>query len=167
MRRKLNPQTSGYVQNNDLICFGLSEHTLEERQPIWTPQAKKDLAILASWFPKRNMDEVVRPAYRSEYNFNAHVTRQNLAVLLAGLFMRELPIKSFYTRTAIAYCWISWFILRGIGRGLNSGYPVMLYNNDYHLKPLLNHPDLFWWFLTRPLQKNPPVPDNHLEWRFP
>ena len=33
MRRKLNPQKPEYVQNNELICFGVSEHTLEENIP--------------------------------------------------------------------------------------------------------------------------------------
>jgi len=31
IRRGLNPQTSDYVQNGELICFGVSEHIIEER----------------------------------------------------------------------------------------------------------------------------------------
>ena len=123
MRRKINPQTSSYVQNNELICFGLSEHTLEETQPLWTPQAKKDLAILSSWFPKRNMDEVVRPVYRSEWNYNANATRGNLRILLGFLLIRELPIKNFYSRMFIGYFYVGYFILRGIGRGFTSSKP--------------------------------------------
>jgi hypothetical protein len=166
MRRKINPQTSSYVQNNELICFGLSEHTLEETQPLWTPQAKKDLAILSSWFPKRNMDEVVRPVYRSEWNYNANATRGNLRILLGFLLIRELPIKNFYSRMFIGYFYVGYFILRGIGRGFTSSKPNFFYNNDFHNKSLLNYPDLWWWQITRILPKNPPVPDSHIEWGY-
>lgn len=34
------------MQNNDLICFGLSSHETEELMPNWTPKAQKDLAIV-------------------------------------------------------------------------------------------------------------------------
>jgi hypothetical protein len=165
MRRKVNPQISSYVQNNELICFGLSEHTVEEHQSIWTPEAKKDLSILASWFPKRKMEEVVRPAYRSEYNYTANTTRANLRCLLGLLVIRELPIKRFYVRTMIGYVWITYFIIKGVGRGFFSNRPIFFYNNDFHNKSLLNYPDLWWWQMTRVLPKNPPVPDPHIEWR--
>ena len=46
MRRKINYQTPEYVQNNELICFGLSSHDSEEWQIKWTPQAEKELAIV-------------------------------------------------------------------------------------------------------------------------
>ena len=38
-RRKLNPQFSEYVQDGQLICFGISEHLSEERLPEWTDKA--------------------------------------------------------------------------------------------------------------------------------
>jgi len=47
MRRKINYQTPEYVQNNDLICFGLSSHESTEWQIEWTPQAQKDLNIVS------------------------------------------------------------------------------------------------------------------------
>ena len=47
MRRKINYQTPEYVQNNDLICFGLSSHESTEWQLQWTPQAQKDLNIVS------------------------------------------------------------------------------------------------------------------------
>lgn len=46
MRRKINYQQPEYVQNNELINFGLSTHEVEEWQPNWTPKAEKDLAIV-------------------------------------------------------------------------------------------------------------------------
>ena len=46
MRRMTNFQASEYVENNDLVCFGLSEHTMEEWLPSWTDKAQKDLDIL-------------------------------------------------------------------------------------------------------------------------
>ena len=47
MRRKINYQTPEYVQNNELICFGLSSHDSEEWQIQWTPKAEKELAIVS------------------------------------------------------------------------------------------------------------------------
>jgi len=38
-RRMVNYQVTDYVQNNDLICFGLSSHETEEWLPSWTPKA--------------------------------------------------------------------------------------------------------------------------------
>ena len=46
MRRKINYQQPEYIQNNDLICFGLSSHDVEEWLQNWTPKAEKDLAIV-------------------------------------------------------------------------------------------------------------------------
>ena len=51
----VNYQVTDYVENNELIAFGLSTHEMEEWLPSWTPKAKHDLDILASWFPNRNM----------------------------------------------------------------------------------------------------------------
>ena len=164
MRRKINPQIATYVQNNELICFGLSEHTVEEAHSLWTDKAKKELAIVASWFPKRNMDEVVRPSYNSSYNYNSNATRANLRGLLGFLVIRELPIKNFYTRTMLGYAWIIYFMIKGVCRGMTNK-PQFLYNNEFHTKGLLNYPDLFWWQITRVLPKNPPTIDPHLEWR--
>lgn len=63
MRRAVNPQVSEYVQDGDLICFGVSEHILEERQFELTPKAKHDFAVLESWFPKDDLSMITRPAY--------------------------------------------------------------------------------------------------------
>ena len=43
----MNPQRSTYVQNNELICFGISEHVLEENIPQWSEKAKHDLEIVS------------------------------------------------------------------------------------------------------------------------
>lgn len=48
MRRKINYQVPEYVQNNELICFGLSSQDVEEWQIQWTPKAEKDLAIVST-----------------------------------------------------------------------------------------------------------------------
>jgi hypothetical protein len=149
-----------------LICFGLSEHTVEERQTLWTPQVKKELAILASWFPKRKMEEVVRPAYKSDVNFTETAMLVNIRTAVALFVLRELPIKSFYTRAFIGYLYIEYVIGRGIRRGFFKNRPIVYYNNDMHLKSLMNYPDLFWWNLCRVVPKNPPIRDPHIEWRL-
>lgn len=111
------------------------------------------------------MEEICRPAYRSDINMNSTHTRAQLRVLLGLLFIRELPIRNFYTRVGISYVWLMYFIIRGNGRGMWGHRPIFFYNTPYHMKALMNFPDLFWWNCTRILPKNPPVPQPHLEWR--
>jgi hypothetical protein len=117
-RRKVNPQTSGYVQNGDLICFGIADHVLEEVMPTWTPEAERHFSILRSWFPRRKMEEITRPVYKSDFNWTNYATRAQVRCLLGLLFIRELPLKNFYTRVMISWAWITFFVVRGLGRGL-------------------------------------------------
>jgi len=162
----VNYQVTDYVQDNDLICFGLSSHEVEEWLPSWTPKAQKDLDILASWFPKSKADEiVVRPVSKSDWNWTNYASRAQLRCLLGMAVIRELPIKNFYIRCWLTYAWLVFFVSKGLGRGLRFQRPLVMYNHQFHQRALLNYPDLFWWNLTRVLPKNPPVPDAHREWR--
>ena len=112
------------------------------------------------------MDGVVtRPAYRSDFNWTNYTTRAQVRCLLGLLFIRELPIKNFYVRCWLAYAWIVYFVLRGLGRGLRTSRPIVMYNHALHAKSLINYPDLFYWNLTKILPRNPPGPDTHREWR--
>lgn len=97
MRKKQNYQKTDYAQNGELMCFGLSEHSLTEYRPTLSEKARKDLELLASWIYK-NDNLVVRPAYKSDFNANHDLARIQLRVLLGLLFIRELPIKSFSAR---------------------------------------------------------------------
>jgi len=47
MRRKLNYQQPEYVENHDLINFGLSSHEVTEWQPELTPLAAHHLEIVS------------------------------------------------------------------------------------------------------------------------
>jgi hypothetical protein len=47
MRRGVNPQIAEYVQNGELICFGVSDHTVAERSLMWTDKAAHDLSIVS------------------------------------------------------------------------------------------------------------------------
>ena len=47
MRRGLNPQIPEYVQDGELICFGVSDHVVKEAQPIWTDKAVRDLNVVS------------------------------------------------------------------------------------------------------------------------
>ena len=38
-RNMVNYQVTDYVQDNDLVCFGISSHEVEEWLPSWTPKA--------------------------------------------------------------------------------------------------------------------------------
>ena len=133
--------------------------------PTWTPEAERQLAILRSWFPRRKMEEITRPVYRSDFNWTNYASRAQVRVLLGLAVIRELPIKSFYTRCAISYLWCSYFVIRGLGRGLKFNRPIVLYNHSFNAKTLVNYPDLFYWNITRVLPRNPPIPDAHREWR--
>jgi hypothetical protein len=111
------------------------------------------------------MEEVTRPVYKSDFNYTNVATRANLRCLLGILVIRELPLKNFYVRTGLGYIWLIYFVLRGNGRGFYANRPIFFYNNDFHNKSLINYPDLFWWKTCRIAPKNPPVPNNHIEWR--
>ena len=111
------------------------------------------------------MNEVTRPVYRSDYNFTNYTTRAQLRCLLGLWCIRELPIRNFYVRVGLAWSWITFFVVRGLGRGLKYNRPLIMYNHPMHAKTLINYPDLFFWNTTRVLPKNPPVPDAHREWR--
>ena len=162
----LNYQVTDYVENNELICFGLSSHEIEEWLPSWTQKAQHDLQILASWFPKNKADEImVRPAEKSDWNWTNYTTRAQVRCLLGLAVIRELPIKNFYVRCWIAYAYMMFFVSKGLGRGLRYQRPIVFYNQRFHERALLNYPDLFWWNLSRVLPRNPPVPNAHKEWR--
>lgn len=165
-RRMLNYQVTDYVQDNDLICFGLSSHEIEEWLPSWTPKAQKDIDILSSWFPKSKANDIlVRPVNKSNHDYTAYTTRAQVRCTLALLAIRELPIKSFYTRGIIAYIYCMTFMAKGTGRGFQYQRPIVFHGHYFHMKALLNYPDMFWWNLCRVMPKNPPIPDAHAEWR--
>ncbi len=111
------------------------------------------------------MEEITRPVYRSDFNWTNYAGRAQIRVGLGLLVIRELPIKSFYTRAVIAYFWIAWFVVRGLGKGLKFNRPICLYNNALNAKSLANYPELFYWNVSRVLPKNPPVPEAHREWK--
>ena len=72
----VNYQVTDYVQDNDLVCFGISSHEVEELLPSWTPKAQHDIDILASWFPKSKYEDIfVRPALKSDWNWTNYASR--------------------------------------------------------------------------------------------
>ena len=162
----MHPQTAGYVEDNEEVCFGITENSMVERNFSFTEKANKDLAMLASWFPKGDMDNVIRPVYRSEWNYTMEANRINVRAAITLFICRELPIKNFYSRFILGYCVINWFLIKGIGRGIYAHRPGFVYNNEFHIKSLLNKPDLFWWIQTRVMGKNPSEPMPHLQWRM-
>lgn len=166
MRRKINFQQSEYVQDGEVVCFGVSEHFFEEARHKWTDKAQKDLNVLSTWFKRGHWDDVAtRPVYRSDFNWTSYHTRAQLRVLLGLAFIRELPIRNFYVRCWIAYAYIIFFVIRGIGRGMSIARPIVMYNNAIHAKALANYPDLYWWQMSRKLPKATPTPDVHREWQ--
>merc|ERR1712147_14719 len=44
------------------------------------------MAILRSWFPRRRMDEVTRPVYRSDFNWTNHATHAKSLANYPDLF---------------------------------------------------------------------------------
>ncbi len=110
-------------------------------------------------------DILTRPVYKSDFNWTNYTTRAQLRVVLGLLVIRELPIKNFYVRAWLAYGWVIFFVVKGLGRGLKHTRPLITYNQPIHAKALVNYPDLFYWNLTRVLPKNPPLPNAHREWQ--
>lgn len=97
MRKKQNYQRTDYAQNGELMCFGLSEHSLTELVPTLSEKAKKDFDILKS-FMEKGEGLWTRPAHKSDWNLSKDHTRMAMRLTLGLLFIRELPIKSFVTR---------------------------------------------------------------------
>ena len=163
----VNYQVTGYVEKNDLVCFGIASHEVEEWLPAWTEKAQRDIDILSSWFPRSRAEEIiVRPVEKSDFNTTSYATRSQVRGTLAIIAIREMPIKSFYVRCWIAYAYMYFFWSRGTARGWDMMRPVCMYNHQFTARALLNYPDMFWLNLTRVLPKNPPVPDAHNEWKM-
>lgn len=97
MRKKMNIQKTDYSQNAELMCFGLSEHSLTESVPRLSEKAERDLKLLKSWM-HHNEDILCRPAHKSTNTFTWDTLRAQLRLGLGALLIRELPIKSFPVR---------------------------------------------------------------------
>lgn len=49
---------------------------MEEYLPKWSEKAEKEIKTMLSWFDKKEADSVlVRPAYKSDFNFTHYDTR--------------------------------------------------------------------------------------------
>jgi len=164
MRKKQNYQKTDYAQNGELMCFGLSEHSLTEHLPRVSEKAKKDIELITSWLAKK--DEIAaRPAYKSDFDATKDVLRANFRVLLGLAFIRELPIKSFTARCVIIYFYGVYFVGRGLAKGLRHYRPVTHYMTDYANRLLLNHPDFFWFAAAKKLPKLALGANAHDQWR--
>lgn len=97
MRKKMNIQKTEYAQNGELLCFGLSEHSLTEHLPTFSEKAMRDIKLLEGWFSK-NDNLACRPAYKSDFSQNTDLLRAQLRLGLGALLIRELPIRSFPAR---------------------------------------------------------------------
>lgn len=98
MRKKQNYQKTDYAQNGELMCFGLSEHSLTEHLPKLSEKARKDLELLKTWFNKKDETLLTRPAYKSDFNQNKDLWRAQFRFTLGLLVLREMPVKSFVSR---------------------------------------------------------------------
>uniref|UniRef100_A0A7S3CLD6 Uncharacterized protein n=1 Tax=Strombidium rassoulzadegani TaxID=1082188 RepID=A0A7S3CLD6_9SPIT len=162
----VNYQVTDYVENNDLVCFGLSSHDVEEWMPKYTKKAEHELNVLKSWIHGRDIEDLfVRPALKSDYNYNSYATRAQVRVALALAVIRELPVKNFYIRCWLVYGYYMFFVSNGLARGLKPARPLVIYQTQSERRTLLNYPDLFWWTQTRVLPRNPPMPSTDIEWR--
>ena len=156
----------GYVENNDLVCFGMSEHEFAEHNKEWSPQAERDLAIVATWCKRRSCEDIVRPVYRSDNS--AEETAANRAYIRCGLAwaaLRELPIKSFYVRAGVMYFAAAYWLTLGLGPSVLGFKLMSVYNTEKNTKMMLNYPDLFWWCTTSVCPQMPPVPDVSTQWK--
>jgi hypothetical protein len=164
MRKKQNYQRTDYAQNGELLCFGLSEHSLTEHLPKFSEKAKKDLELVQSWV-KHNDNLLVRPAYKSDFNANHDLARIQMRVLLGALLIRELPVRSFTARCVIIYFYATYFIGRGLSKGLRHYKPSVHYLTDWAHKALMNHPDFYEFAVGKVLPKLKLGADSHTQWR--
>jgi len=135
--------------------------------PKWSEKARDEIELMASWFDKKKADEhLVRPHFTSNWNPIVEDTRAQARLVLAGLFIRELPIKNFYVRSTIMYFYFTWFFYRMLGKGFRNTRPVVFYNNDHASKTLLNYPELFWFNMVRVLPTVPLTPHVSKEWQL-
>ena len=150
-----------------MICFGLSEHTLEEELPKFSEKARDEIETLRSWFDESKIDEhIIRPYTTSNWNPNVEENRSQARQILGLLLIRELPIKNFYVRSTIMYFYVTWFIMRMLGKGWLNSRPVLFYNYNQSFKSLMNYPEVFWWNMVRVLPKIPNVPDASTDWKW-
>ena len=127
MRKKINYQRTEYSENGELICFGLSEHIMEEKLPSLSEKAEKELNNLFSIFDKNNVEGVLpRPGFSSTKYSLSYDNRAHIRFLLSYLAIRELPIKNFYTRSFIMYFYVTWFMFRLHGKGISAGDPIVM-----------------------------------------
>jgi len=126
MRKKINYQKTDYAQNGELLCFGLSEHTLSENTPRFSEKAQKDLEVISALF-NNNEDLLSRPAFKSDFTLATDFNRAKLRLILGGLFIRELPIKSLTARCVIMYFYVTYFIGRSLAKGFRDYKPVVHY----------------------------------------
>lgn len=165
MRKKMNYQKTDYAQNGELLCFGLSEHSLTENMPRLSAIAQKDAELISGMF-KDNEDILTRPAYKSNWNDGVDINRAKLRFLLGALVIRELPIRSFAARSVIVYFYFCYFLNRGLGRGITETKPAIHFLAPYVHKALMNRPDFFDLACTRILPRIPITVDPHKEWRL-
>lgn len=69
---------SDYVQNGELICFGLSEHVVEEHMPEWNARAIADFKMVSavsldSFYLLLLQDQRMVPQARTEGSHQARL----------------------------------------------------------------------------------------------
>ena len=58
----------------------------------------KDFNVLRSWFPRRKMEEVTRPVYKSDFNWTNYASRAQLRCVLGLWVIRESEQHPYRTR---------------------------------------------------------------------
>ena len=76
----------------------------------------------------RVQDVLTRPVYKSDFNWTNYATRAQLRCAIGLMVIRELPVKNFYIRCWLAYAWVIFFVVKGLGRGLKFSRPIVMYN---------------------------------------
>ena len=165
MRKKQNIQQTDYAKDGELMCFGISEHSLTENLPKLSEKAQKEAELLSGWI-LNNEKTGIRPAHKSDTNIAHETTRAQLRVGLAILAFRELPIKSFAARWVVLYLAGHMFINKGLGKGIFPLSAAYFYESGYIKKMLLNYPDINSMLLTKRLPKNLLGRNPHDEWRY-
>jgi hypothetical protein len=152
--------------NGERLCFGVSEHVLKEYFPILSEKAQKEIKQITGWLNGLSLEQAFpKPASDSTFNELHDSWRAKARIGIAMLLLREMPIKNFYARSTMFYFLFSFGVWSIFFRGENRNKAKVVYNHEYFMRPLRNHPDLFWWTYARKLPTLYIREDTHMNWR--
>ena len=150
--------------NGEQICFGISEHLVQEYFPTLSQRARRDIqSVYGLMFTTKDL-ALQRPAGDSTAYPGIYNQRFMIQTIIGLLALRELPIKNFYYRSIVFWLGFHWGVERLWGRHIFGKRPLTLYNHEFYFKQLINFPDLFAWSIGRTVPTYYIRENPHIMW---